>query len=80
MLFLSQSSTYAFAESCAAEKRAEYEELAEQLYAIDREEALGAKEAYRVVRMYETFAEGDARCVQMNRLLQDMRETIRIYE
>ncbi|MDD6181455.1 MAG: hypothetical protein PUB01_05220 [Desulfovibrionaceae bacterium] len=68
--------TAARAESCAVEKRAEYEALAEKLYAVDPEEAFGAKEAYRIVGMFEAVAPPEERCRKMDRLLEDMRDAI----
>ena len=66
----------ASAASCAFEKDDEYQKLAAELYELDPEEAFGAKEAYKIVRMFEAVADEQQRCKKMDRLLEDMREAI----
>ena len=65
-----------FTKSCAVEKDDEYQKLADELYKLDPEEAFGAKEAYKIVRMFEAVAGEQERCKKMDRLLEDMRDAI----
>ena len=80
LFVLSLLPVHCFAESCAVEKKEEYEKLLNCLYELDVDEAFGAKEAYKIVTMFEAVADNDARCKKMDSLLYEMRKTIELYQ
>ena len=67
-------------ENCAAQKKDEFNNLLDQIKEIDIEMAMEARNAYGMVSSFEAFDDKSPACTHINRLLNDMKETIELYK
>lgn len=62
--------------NCAIEKKDEFDTLIKELRQLDVDMALAARKAFGIVSSFEAFDKGSERCQHINKLLDDVRESI----
>lgn len=62
--------------NCAIEKKPEFDALIEELRKLDVDMALGARKAFGIVSSFEAFDRESERCEHINKLIEDVKESI----
>ena len=62
--------------NCAIEKKPEFDALLEELRTLDVDMALAARKAFGIVSSFEAFDKESERCEHINKLIEDVKESI----